>query len=378
MGVAVMSSTSMSVPLEASALRCSTPNRCCSSTAAKPSRAKAVPCCTSACVPTTSSGRGVARRAAASRRSRAPSRPVTSTGAMLQRLEHRGEPALVLLGQQLGRRHHRGLVAVLHGEQAREQRHHRLAASDVALQEPVHAARAGHVHHDLAERARLRPRELVRQRGLERARELALVGHRHAGAVLARERVRAAVEDVDAQQLLVREARPPGRRLGDRRRAVHHAQGLGQLGHARRLEERAREVLGDERQQRVEVRFDERADLLEAQPLGGRVHAQHAPVARALLLGAEVDELARLQLAAVEEAHVAGEQQHVALLDHAVEERLPRPRHLHQPGRVLDDRLEDAEPLARRDHALDTTRPTTVPSIPGSRSAMRDTVLASS
>ena len=44
-----------------------------------------------------------------------------------------------------------------------------------------------------------------------------------------------------------------------------------------------------------------------------------------MLLVAEVDELARLELAAVEEADGARDEQDVALVDRAVEERLAGP-----------------------------------------------------
>ena len=67
------------------------------------------------------------------------------------------------------------------------------------------------------------------------------------------------------------------------------------------------------------------ADELERQPFGRRIDREHAPLRRRGLVVAEVDELARLELAAVEEAHVAGDEQHVALVDRAVEERLAGP-----------------------------------------------------
>ena len=44
----------------------------------------------------------------------------------------------VLLGERLGRRHQRRLAAVLDGAQHRVQRHHRLAAADLAHQQPLH------------------------------------------------------------------------------------------------------------------------------------------------------------------------------------------------------------------------------------------------
>ena len=76
------------------------------------------------------------------------------------------EGARVLLGEQLRGRHERGLVAVLHREQHREERDDGLAAPDVALQQPVHAAIAHHVLHDLARHVHLGVRELVGQHSL--------------------------------------------------------------------------------------------------------------------------------------------------------------------------------------------------------------------
>jgi hypothetical protein len=71
----------------------------------------------------------------------------------------RGEPAqrtLVLLRQQLGGCHHRDLMARLDGGERREERDRRLAAADVALQQPVHRMRLREVGLDLADDAALR------------------------------------------------------------------------------------------------------------------------------------------------------------------------------------------------------------------------------
>ena len=51
MGVALIMSWCGSLPLPVSARRCATPNRCCSSTMASPSRSKATSSWKSACVP---------------------------------------------------------------------------------------------------------------------------------------------------------------------------------------------------------------------------------------------------------------------------------------------------------------------------------------
>ena len=107
---------------------------------------------------------GSASRAATSRRAFARRLPVTSTGAMPSGSSSRVIVPRMLLGEQLGRRHDRRLDSRSPSRAAREQRHDRLAAADVALQQPVHAALAAHVGDDLAQRARLRAGERERQR----------------------------------------------------------------------------------------------------------------------------------------------------------------------------------------------------------------------
>ena len=58
----------------------------------------------------------------------------------------------VLPGEDFGGGHQHGLVAVGHGQQHGVDGHHRLAAAHVALQQPVHRQRAGHVGGDLGDR----------------------------------------------------------------------------------------------------------------------------------------------------------------------------------------------------------------------------------
>ncbi len=191
------------------------------------------------------------------------------------------------------------------------------------------------------------------KRGLQLRRQVATILERASVARHAGERIRAAVQHLQREQLLEREPGPPGHRLGDRRRAVHHAQRVGQHGDTPPWRSaragRYSRTCGSSASRCASI---ERADLLERQPFGRGVDREHAPVRRPLVLAAEIHELARLQLAAVEEAHRAAQEQHVALLDRAVEERLPGPRHLDHPARVLHDRLEDAQPLPRRNDAL--------------------------
>ena len=113
--------------------------------------------------------------------------------------------------------------------------------------------------------------------------------------------------------------------LGDRRGPVHHAQRVANGRHPGLRDDVCREVLHDLREQRIEMRLDDRADQLERESFRGRVDRQHAPLSGSVVVGPEIDELARLQLPAVEEAHVARDEEHVALVDGAVEEGLPRP-----------------------------------------------------
>ena len=96
-------------------------------------------------------------------------------------------------------------------------------------------------------------------------------------------------------------------------------------GTPRRGEDVGRQILDDLAKQRVEVRVDDDADLLERQPFGGRVDGEHASLRGRRLVVAEIDELARLELAAVKEPHGARDEQHVALVDGAVEKGLPGP-----------------------------------------------------
>jgi hypothetical protein len=70
----------------------------------------------------------------------------------------------MLAGEKLGRRHQRGLRAGFDRLRHGDERDHRLAAADVALEQPHHAVRRGHVGADLRDRAPLRSREFERQR----------------------------------------------------------------------------------------------------------------------------------------------------------------------------------------------------------------------
>ena len=88
----------------------------------------------------------------------------------------------MLARQDLGRRHQRGLGAGLDRVEHGEQRHHRLAAADIALQQPQHARRRRHVGGDLGERLAAAPRSARRAgRAITLSRSAALGLERAAG-----------------------------------------------------------------------------------------------------------------------------------------------------------------------------------------------------
>ena len=258
----------------------------------------------------------------------------------------------MLLGERLGGHHGCRLVAIPDRQHGGEERHDRLPAADVTLQKPVHAPIAAHVGDDLADGAHLCARQLVGEGLPEARRHLAFVDERDPLAWLARQRLGALVQQLDEEQLLEREACAAGHRLRQRRRPMHFAKGLVDAGHAGALQHVRRQVFGDERKQGVEMRLDDRSDDLERQPLGRRIDRQHPALRGAILLVAEIDELARLKLPPMEEAHGAGHEQHVALVDRAVEERLSRPRDLDHAARVAQDGLEDPQSFARGNDSL--------------------------
>ena len=88
---------------------------------------------------------------------------------MPQRREQARHRAHMLFGEQLGRHHDRRLISVLDREQRGEQRDDRLAAADVALQQPLHATVAASCRATISRiDAYLRAGELKRQRVAQR------------------------------------------------------------------------------------------------------------------------------------------------------------------------------------------------------------------
>ena len=109
-------------------------------------------------------------RRAALRAAPSPAWPPDSQAIVTpQPSSHCRELAVVLLGEDLGRRHERHLPAALDRLQRRERGDDRLAAADVALQQPLHRLARFEVVADLAPDALLRARELERHPREQRA-----------------------------------------------------------------------------------------------------------------------------------------------------------------------------------------------------------------
>ncbi len=184
----------------------------------------------------------------------------------------------VLLCERLRRGQQRRLAAVLDGAQHRVQRDDRLAAADLAHQQPLHRVRAREILIDRVDRAPLVSGQPERQAVLEPARaERRLIG-KHARAALRCAGGASAQEHQLRQQQLV-EGQPAPSRLevllgarevhrGERARAVRQA-----LACARRGGQR----LGDvgERAPRL---AHEREDLRGADAVAGGIVRDRIPL----------------------------------------------------------------------------------------------------
>ena len=117
-----------------------------------------------------------------SARSRPRSRPVRIASADAGCGGERRDGGKMLARQNLGRRHERRLAAGLDHVRRGEQRDHGLARADIAMQEPQHALRLRQIGDDVGDRALLRRRERVGQRGDNPRAQPALGGAAAAGA----------------------------------------------------------------------------------------------------------------------------------------------------------------------------------------------------
>lgn len=155
------------------------------------------------------------------------------------------------------------------------------------------------------------------------AREITLVREGAAAAVFTRDLIGLPMQQLHTQQLFEGKPRTPAHGLGHAGGAMHHAQRVRQRRHIGRVDEPGGKRLLHQRQQRIEVLLHHGAQQTHGQPFGAGIHGEHPSFSGAFLLRPEVDELARLQPAAVKEAHRAGAQQPIVLVDGAIEKRLP-------------------------------------------------------
>ena len=137
----------------------------------------------------------------------------------------------VLFGERLGRRHQRRLLVLVDGAQHRVERHDRLAAADLAHQQPLHRDRLGQVGRDLLDRPPLVACELEGERLLEPAR-----AHRPAPAQADRACSRPAQvaasqeQQLRQQQLIEGEPRPARGGILAITREVHRRKRARSLG----------------------------------------------------------------------------------------------------------------------------------------------------
>ena len=257
--------------LRASAARWRTPKRCCSSTTATASERKCTSGSIRACVPTTSDSSPLASLPRMSPRRRAGVEPGEQRDGDRLGADQPLERGEMLLGERLGGRHQRGLMAVLDRAQHRVQRHHRLAAADLAHQQPLHRSRLSQICVDRRDRPALVARERERQPVLEPARaQRRLLGQRGRALVRAAAGTAAQEHELGQQQLLEGQPSAPRLGVGCVAREVHRrqrARPVGQpLRHARRRGQRLGHVC-----KRVPRGLHEGEDLRRADPLPRRI-----------------------------------------------------------------------------------------------------------
>src|SRR5687767_6881445 len=89
-----------------------------------------------------------------------------------------------------------------------------------------------------------------------------------------------------------------------------------------------RQVLLDQRDQRVQVLFNDGPQLPDSESLRRRIHGKYAARRASRILGAEVDPLPWLELPAVKKTTLPVDEQHVVFLDASIQEGLARPGRL--------------------------------------------------
>ena len=253
-------------PASASARRCSTPKRCCSSITATARSSSATPSWMSACVPT---------------RICAPSRLVFH-GARLQRDADaelgadRLDGEEVLLGEGLGRRHQGALLAALDGAQEGVEGDDGLPRADVALEQPLHGPFAAEIGVDLGNRLLLLGRERERERLPIAVEELPRLPERRRARLLGERLATADEAELEQEELLEAEAGAGGLGVFEAFGAVHRGDRVGRSGRPSRARSSRRKRVWHAARE-GERGLDQRADAVGGQRLGGRRYSGTRP-----------------------------------------------------------------------------------------------------
>ena len=245
--------------------------------------------------------------------------------------EQRGERFKMLGRQNLGRRHQRGLQAVPNHIVAQRRGDGRLAAADVALNQPVHRVRALHVAHRVADGALLRAGQ---RKGEQRAERRGVVV---ADRVRVFPRARPADlhhAELQHEQLLKDEPAP---RRGERLRGVREVDRLQRvLEPAERIfePERVGQRVVDGFRQQPQCLAHRAGDDARGEALGLRVDGHH------VLHPAFGHEFGRGHLAARERArHLAAEGVNAPRLEQVHHVAVVEEGELHVVDAVGDRRL---------------------------------------
>ena len=175
--------------------------------------------------------------------------------------------------QNFGRRHERRLPAGLDHGRGGKERDHGLAGADVAMKQPQHAVRLREIGDDVVDRALLRRRERIGQRGDDPGAQQPLGGAAAAGA-RAHMAAQQCERELAGEQFVVGEPRPRRARTargrpgspGDARLRSASAK----LGKSLRLSQAASCHSGKSGR-RSSASIDRLAQLVRMQPLGERI-----------------------------------------------------------------------------------------------------------
>jgi hypothetical protein len=283
----------------------------------------------------------------------------------------------VLLGQDLGGRHQRGLEPRLDRGEHREHRHERLAGAHVALEEPVHRMRRGHVDPDLLPHALLGGGERERQRLQEAPSERAGRPHREAGLAPF-----ALPPDGEAElqheEVLEDEAAVSPRLLGLRLREVPGADRAGDAVEVAARAERLRQRLGHAVDELVDEPPRQRAKPALRHALGGRIDGHESAGVQMLVIGA-LDELVVLDqhlegAAAARRLHLAVDDQALAAREDALEVALVEPEGAEESRGVTEDDGERHAGAAARGRAHPGDRPRAGARVAGGHAPEREDV----